>query len=222
VAEQTSIDIDARDTLASIFAGWQAGEGDLTQSLDLLERLAPVFGLTEDELFDNRQMIDALRDANDAQRENALLPPVPPNATRLVHSILKLPKGVKSEADVLSSVIAKGLVASPEGAGKYSEAPGLVFFVAFDPSDPGARYNKYTSWVVFDVPHDWEGWGGAVGASFRHGRGLYEAPSPGGVVGIWKAVPAEFLVGANGVPIDMYLKGYEFWEQNFKKDGDRG
>jgi len=217
VAEQTSIDIDARDTLASIFAGWQAGEGDPTQSLDLVERIAPVFGLTEDELLDNRQMIDSLRDAHEAQRENALLPPVPPNATRLIHSILKLPSSDVSEADVLSSIIEKGLVASPEGAGKYSEAPGLVFFVAFDPSDPGARYNKYTSWVVFDVPHDWEGWGGAVGASFTYDRGLYDPPHPGGVVGIWKAVPPEFLVGVNGVPVADYLKGYEFWEQNFKR-----
>jgi hypothetical protein len=146
---------------------------------------------------------------------------VPPNATRLLHSILKRPEGV-SEADVLSSVIAKGLVTSPEGAGKYSEAPGIVFFVAFYPSDPGSRSNKYTSWVVFDVPHDWEGWGGAVGASFKYDRGLYDPPRPGGVVGIWNAGPPEFLVGVNGVPIDMYLKGYEFWEQNFKKDGERG
>gem|GEM_PF-5495644 len=217
MTDQASIDIDARDTLASIFAGWQAGEGDLMQSLDLIERIAPVFGLTEDELFDNTKMIDALRGAMDAQQENALLPPVPSNATRLVHSILKLPEGMKSESDVLSSIIAKGLVASPRGVGQYSEAPDLVFFVAFDPSDPGARYNKYTSWVVFDVPHDWEGWGGAVGASFRHGRGLYDPPRPGGVVAIWKAVPAEFLVGVNGVPVDMYLKGYEFWEQNLKR-----
>ena len=221
MTDQASIDIDARDTLASIFAGWQAGEGDPMQSFDLMERIAPVFGLTEDELFDNTKMIDSLRDAHDAQRENALLPPVPPNATRLVHSILKRPEGV-SEADALSSIIEKGLVASPEGAGKYSEAPNMVFFVAFDPRDPGARYNKDTSWVVFDVPHDWEGWGGAVGASFRHGRGLYDPPRPGGVVAIWKAVPAEFLVGVNGVPVDMYLKGYEFWEQNLKKGDDRG
>ncbi len=217
-----AVDIDARDTLASIFAGWQAGEGDPMQSFDPMERIAPVFGLTEDELFDSSEKVDSLRDASDAQRENALLPPVPPNATRLVHSILRRAEGMKSEADVLSSIIAKGLVASPEGAGKYSEAPELVFFVAFDPRDPGARYNKYTSWVVFDVPHDWEGWGGAVGASFMYDRGLYDPPRPGGVVGIWKAVPAEFLVGVNGVPVDMYLKGYEFWEQNFKKGGERG
>ena len=221
MTDQASIDIDARDTLASIFAGWRAGEGEPMYSWDLMERIAPVFGLTEDELFDNAKMIDALRYAMNAQRENALLPPVPPNTTRLFHSILKRPEGA-SEADVLSSIIEKGLVASPEGAGKYSHAPDRVFFQAFDPSDPGARYNMSTSWAVFDVPHDWEGWGGVVGASFRYDTGLYYPPRPRGEVAIWNAVPPEFLVGVNGVPVADYLKGYEFWEQNFRKDGDRG
>jgi len=217
----SKIDLEAVETLAAIFAGWQAGEGSPYQSLNLLERLAPSLGTTADELFESREKIDALREAMDAQQSNSLLPPVGSGSTRLVHSILKLPKGVDSEVQVLLSIIKNGLVASPEGIGKYSEAPGLVFFVAFDPSDPSARYNKYNSWVTFDLPHRWEGWAGAVGASFSYDRGVTDPPRPGGVVGIWKYVPPKFLVGVNGVPVDDFLKGFEFWQQNLSPESQK-
>ncbi len=208
------IDAEAIETLAAVFAGMQAGAGAPRMDPYLLERIAPSLGTTVDDLFADRKKLDAVRKALRVHDENRLLPPTPARSSRLVHSILKLPSDVDSEIPVLLSIIKDGLVASPEGIGRHSEAPGLVFFVAFDPEDPAARYNKYNSWVVFDVPHDWDGWGGATGAWYTYGRGLSDPPRPGGVVGIWNRVPPEFLVGVNGVPVDDFLKGLEFWQEN--------
>lgn len=215
----SEVDFDAAETLASILAGWQAGDGrSFRQSWDGVERIAIAFGMTGDELFNDRGKLGLIRSALDDQEDNRFLPPVPSNTSRLLHSILRLPEGITSQVPVLRSIIDRGLVASPEGVGRHSEAPGLVFFVTFDPSNPGERYNKYNSWVVFDVPHDWEGWAGNVGGSFDYRWGLYDPPRPGGVVGIWNAVPPQFLVGVNGVPVDAFLRGLEFWEQNLRSD----
>lgn len=210
---------EVKETLAAIFAGWQAGDGrPFLRSVDALSRIASAFGMNEDDLFNDKAKLNALREAARYQDENRFLPPVPANASRLLHSILKLPEGITSQVPVLESVIERGLVASPEGVGRHSEAPGLVFFVAFDPSDPGARYNKYNSWVIFDVPHEWDGWGGSVGASYDYRRGLYDPPRTGGVVGIWNAVPPQFLVGVNGVPVSDYMRGLDFWKKNLQAE----
>lgn len=71
-----------------------------------------------------------------------------------------------------------------------------------------------------DIPDDWEGWGGAVGAWARYGHDgrlkLTERPRPGGVVGIYNAVPAEFIVGVNGVTPKEYTDGLEFWDEHIR------
>jgi hypothetical protein len=207
--------------MAAIFAGCVSRAGMPTQQPNLLEALAPVLGY-EDEgaLYGDRAVLDQILAASRAMDASAFLPPSEPDRVRLLHSVISRDE---PGADMVELILRQGLRADPAGKSKSSESPHSVFFVATNPDAPRERYNRHVPWITVDIPDDWEGWGGAVGAYGRYGDGkswekfkLYERPRPGGVVAVYNSVPAEFIVGVNGVTPKEYRDGLKFWDEHVR------
>lgn len=183
--------------LAAIFAVTLMRTGQKNPSIETAREFAARWGFKDDYAFMNDPTVRA---ALRAQRDGKF-GHTPAGFVRLRH--------VTKDARLIPTIIEQGLVADPR---TDSESPNHVFFFVEDPN-PGARYwgSTSSSWVTMDVPLQWSGWRSSIGTRMPYRRQagevetLTEAPPPGGTVGIWGAVPPEFLSSVNGVPVRDFL-----------------
>jgi hypothetical protein len=147
-------------------------------------------------------MYEASTYAQHVTLDYAMMPPIPPDTVRINHTF-----GLRTSGDqagerqrfsLLRRILREGLVPQPAGQGKYSELPTAVFGVVDAPGQGENRlYNKHFPWIVADVPIAFDPW------TLRDRR-------PGSVV-VLPTLPAEFIVGINGVPVDFFMAGLHRW-----------
>lgn len=140
-----------------------------------------------------KKLLAANRDLDSGK----MLPPV--KGVRLLHSVLK-----GDIPTILDQILRGGMKAQAQGLGKYSEDPNALFFVE---GSTNKRYSSGGAFVVVDIPENWEGWSGAVGARWDwKAEKLQSAPSPEAVVALYHPIPAKYIVAINGLPTAEFKK----------------
>ena len=190
------------EVLEWIVAHW-AKYGPFTSSREAKMKMSKdIYGLEYRDLFANREMYNDYKDKvlsffskkepTNIYTNTRIVKEVPEGHVRINHSTGLHAREFKERQEIIKSILENGLISQPEGRGKYSESPMDIFGVVNNPA-AGERnvHNKHFPWITFDVPAE----------EYRLKR-----IKPGSVAVINKPVPAEYIVGVNGVPKDFYLE----------------
>lgn len=163
------------------------------------------------------ELTEQVRTAQSALENHALLRPVAPMHVRALHSFLKSTENVRVLWSTIDSILQYGLWPQPQTAGKYSEDPHSVFFVVEDSSARDkSRYSSGAPWFIADLPfevYDRRAFStiriDGVEKSLFSGVSLPELRP--GSVGFVSGIPAEFFVGVNGCPVDLFDAAVGRW-----------
>ncbi len=172
---------------------------------DIVELIADYQGLDTEAANDllyreGSQMVGTFRAAQALIETQAFMPPPRPDTLRILHNFGLHTAGIENLSErweLLDRILTQGLRSQPTSSGQHSEDPNVVFAVVDDPkSDPGKRrYAKHFPWIIADLPFS------------AYGMRDYQ---PGWVVTV-SAVPPEYIVGVNGMPVAKFLAAARRW-----------
>jgi hypothetical protein len=151
---------------------------------------------------EGRNMVGTFREAQALIETQAFMPPPRPATLRILHNFgLHIPgdENLPARWALLDRILTNGLQSQPEGSGAHSELPTAVFAVVDDPNADLAqrRYNRNFPWIIADLPAD------------AYGNAMLEQ-QPGWVVTV-SAVPPQYVVGVNGMPVSRFMAAARRW-----------
>jgi hypothetical protein len=172
---------------------------------DIVELIAEYQGIDTEEAHDllykeGSKLHGPFKAAQNLVETHAFLRPPTPDTLRILHNFgmhLAGDENLPARWALLDRILVQGLQSQPTGTGRFSEDPSVVFAVVDDPNADleARRYAKHYPWIIADLPFS------------AYGMRDYQ---PGWVVTV-SAIPPEYIVGVNGLPVAKFLAAARRW-----------